>query len=149
MWRSAERVTGFLQRDPTEGAQPSESTVVYIAYDDAALYVAARLYDSGGMAQGNQFTRDFAEFLPEFPVRCLDRGFVGFDAAADHFQRRPVNRVFPLEDEPDISVLLHSEHAGSVFNLDELVNHLGPVWKYDTIFAKPHEIAVVNIPAGH
>src|SRR5436190_1220986 len=45
MWRSAERVTGFLQRDPTEGAQPSESTVVYIAYDDAALYVAARLYD--------------------------------------------------------------------------------------------------------
>jgi Domain of unknown function (DUF5916) len=46
MWQSAERVTGFLQRDPTEGAQPSESTVVYIAYDDAALYVAARLYDS-------------------------------------------------------------------------------------------------------
>jgi hypothetical protein len=46
MWQSAERVTGFLQRDPTEGAQPSESTVVYIAYDDAALYVAARLYDA-------------------------------------------------------------------------------------------------------
>jgi hypothetical protein len=46
MWRSAERITGFVQRDPTEGAQASESTVVYIAYDDAALYVAARLYDS-------------------------------------------------------------------------------------------------------
>jgi hypothetical protein len=46
MWQSAERVTGFLQRDPTEGAPPSESTVVYIAYDDAALYIAARLYDA-------------------------------------------------------------------------------------------------------
>ena len=46
MWQSAERVTGFLQRDPKEGEAASESTVVYIAYDDAALYIAARLYDS-------------------------------------------------------------------------------------------------------
>lgn len=45
IWQSAQRVTQFVQRDPTEGAAPSESTVVYIAYDDAALYVAARLYD--------------------------------------------------------------------------------------------------------
>ncbi len=46
LWRNAERVTGFLQRDPNEGAVPSESTVVYVAYDDGALYVAARLYDA-------------------------------------------------------------------------------------------------------
>ncbi|HEV8264514.1 MAG TPA: DUF5916 domain-containing protein [Gemmatimonadales bacterium] len=46
LWQSAERVAGFLQRDPKEGEAASESTVVYIAYDDAALYVAARLYDS-------------------------------------------------------------------------------------------------------
>jgi hypothetical protein len=46
LWRDAERVTGFVQRDPTEGAVPSESTVVYVAYDDGALYIAARLYDS-------------------------------------------------------------------------------------------------------
>jgi len=45
-WQSAERINGFTQRDPTEGAVPSESTVVYIAYDDAALYIGARLYDS-------------------------------------------------------------------------------------------------------
>ena len=45
-WQSAERITGFTQRDPNEGAAPSESTVVYIAYDDAALYIGARLYDS-------------------------------------------------------------------------------------------------------
>jgi len=46
MWQSAERVSAFLQRDPKEGEAASESTMVYIAYDDAALYIAARLYDS-------------------------------------------------------------------------------------------------------
>ncbi|MGH7700720.1 MAG: DUF5916 domain-containing protein, partial [Gemmatimonadales bacterium] len=46
-WRLAQRVTDFVQRDPHEGAAPTESTVVYLAYDDAAIYVAARLYDSG------------------------------------------------------------------------------------------------------
>jgi len=46
LWQSAERISAFVQRDPKEGEAPSESTVVYIAYDDAALYIAARLYDS-------------------------------------------------------------------------------------------------------
>jgi len=46
IWQAAERVTGFLQRDPNEGTQPTESTVVYVAYDDAALYIGARMYDS-------------------------------------------------------------------------------------------------------
>jgi hypothetical protein len=46
LWQTAERISGFTQRDPTEGAAPTESTVVYIAYDDAALYIGARLYDA-------------------------------------------------------------------------------------------------------
>ena len=46
IWRTAERVTGFLQRDPLEGTAPSESTVVFVAYDDAAIYVGARMYDA-------------------------------------------------------------------------------------------------------
>ncbi len=46
VWRQAIGVSHFTQSDPIEGAQPSESTVVYVAYDDAALYVAARLYDA-------------------------------------------------------------------------------------------------------
>ena len=45
-WQAAQRIAGFTQRDPTEGAVATESTVVFIAYDDAAIYVAARLYDS-------------------------------------------------------------------------------------------------------
>src|SRR5204862_4477936 len=46
LWQTAERVTAFTQRDPTQGAVPTESTVVYITYDDAALYIGARLYDA-------------------------------------------------------------------------------------------------------
>jgi len=36
----------FIQSDPTDGAQPTEKTTVWVAYDEKALYVAARLYDS-------------------------------------------------------------------------------------------------------
>lgn len=38
--------SGFIQREPHEGQPASEQTEVWFAYDDAALYVAARLYDS-------------------------------------------------------------------------------------------------------
>ena len=36
----------FVQSDPHDGAQPTERTIVWVAYDDQALYVAARLLDS-------------------------------------------------------------------------------------------------------
>jgi hypothetical protein len=45
-WQSAQAHAGFLQRDPVEGAPPSQRTEVRVAYDDDALYVAARMWDS-------------------------------------------------------------------------------------------------------
>jgi hypothetical protein len=36
----------FTQVDPNDGTEPSEKTMVWVAYDDQALYVAAYLYDS-------------------------------------------------------------------------------------------------------
>jgi len=36
----------FVQSDPIDGADPTEKTMVWIAYDEEALYVAARLHDS-------------------------------------------------------------------------------------------------------
>ncbi len=38
--------TNFTQRDPNEGTPPTEKTEVWVAHDDAALYIAARMYDS-------------------------------------------------------------------------------------------------------
>lgn len=46
VWSGATHITGFVQRDPDEGKAATESTVVRIAYDDGAIYLAARMYDS-------------------------------------------------------------------------------------------------------
>lgn len=46
VWKKAFQITNFKQRDPIENAKPSQNTVVWVAYDDDALYVAARMYDS-------------------------------------------------------------------------------------------------------
>ncbi len=39
-------LTDFVQRDPLEGEEPTQRTEVWVAYDQSALYIAARLYDS-------------------------------------------------------------------------------------------------------
>lgn len=39
-------VGGFVQSEPDEGQPATQQTEVWVAYDDNALYVAARLYDS-------------------------------------------------------------------------------------------------------
>jgi hypothetical protein len=36
----------FTQRDPNEGKEPTEKTEVWVGYDDAAIYIAAKMYDS-------------------------------------------------------------------------------------------------------
>src|SRR5713101_8213649 len=46
VWQSGVPVTRFTQRDPVEGVPATERTEVRIAYDDEALYVGARMYDS-------------------------------------------------------------------------------------------------------
>jgi hypothetical protein len=44
-WTVAEPASDFTQRDPDEGKAPSERTEIRFLYDDAALYVAARMFD--------------------------------------------------------------------------------------------------------
>ncbi len=39
-------ISDFIMSDPHDGSQPTERTEVWVAYDEKALYVAARLYDS-------------------------------------------------------------------------------------------------------
>lgn len=45
VWSGLDPLTGFTQREPTEGAAVSQRTVVRIAYDDAAVYIGAWLFD--------------------------------------------------------------------------------------------------------
>ncbi len=45
-WKEAEPFNHFTQRDPTEGASPTQRTEVRVLYSDEALYVGARLWDT-------------------------------------------------------------------------------------------------------
>lgn len=45
VWQRA-GFTAFRQRDPEQGAAPTERTEAWVAFDDGALYVAARMFDS-------------------------------------------------------------------------------------------------------
>ena len=45
-WNRAQPIVEFVQRDPAEGAAPSQRTEARIAYDDEAIYVAVRAFDS-------------------------------------------------------------------------------------------------------
>ncbi|MED5198909.1 MAG: DUF5916 domain-containing protein, partial [Gemmatimonadota bacterium] len=45
-WAEAQILTGFIQREPSEGRPVSERTEVRITYDGEALYIGAWLFDS-------------------------------------------------------------------------------------------------------
>ena len=46
-WQAAQPVTAFRQQDPHEGEAAQQRTEVRFLYDDDALYIAARMSDSG------------------------------------------------------------------------------------------------------
>ena len=45
VWKEAVRVTKFYQREPVEGAEVSEATEAFLAYDSDMLYVGVRMHD--------------------------------------------------------------------------------------------------------
>jgi Domain of unknown function (DUF5916)/Carbohydrate family 9 binding domain-like len=59
IWSSVDSITDFRQREPTEGARATERTVVRVARDADALYVAVRAYgDARSMLHARQLRRD-------------------------------------------------------------------------------------------
>lgn len=57
VWALAEVITDFVQRDPNEGEPASERTEAWVLYDDGALYVGIRAYDSEPDRIVGQLTR--------------------------------------------------------------------------------------------
>ena len=76
VWGAATPITEFTQLDPNEGQPASEATEVYIAFDAQAIYVAARLLDSGPVAR-RLARRDAV-------VNDSDWFSVAFDSYHDH-----------------------------------------------------------------
>jgi len=56
-WGKAEPATNFLQKDPDEGKPATEATEVRFLYDDDALYVGARMFDSEPAKIAKRLTR--------------------------------------------------------------------------------------------
>jgi hypothetical protein len=55
-WAQSIPVSGFTQRDPDEGRPATDDTEIRILYDDAALYVGARMFDRDPSALGRRMT---------------------------------------------------------------------------------------------
>ena len=71
-WQDVIPITDFIQEEPGNGDEPSEKNIVYLTYDEKALYVGARLHDSN----------------PELIVQQLaphDDWYGAFDEVADWF----------------------------------------------------------------
>jgi len=56
-WQAAEPCSAFYQREPDQGSPARQRTEVRVLYDDDALYVGARLYDTRPDSIFKQLTR--------------------------------------------------------------------------------------------
>jgi hypothetical protein len=79
VWRRAQPATDFRQRDPDEGRPATERTEVRIAYDDAAIYVGARMFDSEPAKIARRLTRRDGD-----TDKIVDWIIIGLDPLHDH-----------------------------------------------------------------
>src|SRR5712664_2588074 len=78
-WATADSIDDFRQREPLEGSPATERTVVKVAHDADALYIAVRCSDSNmGGVQASQLRRD-ADLSSDDNVRLLIDSFDDLD----------------------------------------------------------------------
>lgn len=72
VWQAAEFVSDLRQKQPNEGAPPSERTEFAIVYDDRALYVGARMFFAERRALQAVMTRRDQTGSAEYIMLSLD-----------------------------------------------------------------------------
>lgn len=98
VWATAQPITDFVQKEPVEGAPPTERTEVRFVYGADALYVGARMYSSGGSESiqaplGRRDNVDLAEYIRVSLDTYLDRrtaysfGVTAAGVRLDHYHR--------------------------------------------------------------
>jgi hypothetical protein len=60
-WQKAAPITDFVQKEPTEGAAPTDAMDVRLVYDDDVLYIGARMFSKDGRIQAPLSRRDSTE----------------------------------------------------------------------------------------
>jgi uncharacterized protein DUF5916 len=71
-WLRASPVADFVQKEPTEGAAPSDAMEVRFLYDDNALFVGARMSSRDGAIQAPLARRDTGDTQAEYILISLD-----------------------------------------------------------------------------
>ena len=72
VWNDAVFVSDFLQKEPTEGGQPVDSTRIAIMYDDEALYIGAHMYCKNPQALRMHLDKHDVQGPAEQLIVCLD-----------------------------------------------------------------------------
>lgn len=71
-WQEVAPATGFIQTDPYDGESATERTLIYILYDDNALYVGARLQAADGDVRTRLGRRDTFMWDSDWLTIALD-----------------------------------------------------------------------------
>jgi len=101
-WSQALPITDFIQKEPDEGAPPTEDTEVRVVYDDDAIYIGARMHNRGGVPiQAPLGRRDGIEEQAEYLLLSLDtfldrRTAYSFGVSATGVR---IDRYHPQDDE--------------------------------------------------
>lgn len=73
IWKEAQPATGFVQREPKEGAPDSEGTEIRAVYDKEALYFGVSAFDrEPGKVVINDLIQDFPHTNSDMVSVCLD-----------------------------------------------------------------------------
>jgi hypothetical protein len=95
VYRTVQPIGGFIQTEPQPGEPATEATDVWIFFDDRAIYVAARCWDSAPESRwvANEMRRDNTNVVRNENVAVL------FDTYYDHrngfvFELSPVGGVY-------------------------------------------------------
>ena len=121
IWLKAPPVADFAQQEPTEGAPPGERMEVRFVFDEANLYVGARMYGARDTIQAPKGRRDDveqAEYLQVELDTFLDRrtaymfGVTASGVRQDHFHPSDNETDIDEQFDPVWAARTHIDDAG-------------------------------------
>ncbi len=128
-WQKATPITDFVQKEPTEGAAPTDAMDVRLVYDDDVLYIGARMSSRDGRIQAPLGRRD--------STAQAEHILISFDTFLD----RRTAVVFGVTAA---GVRLDRYH--STDNEDSFDSGFDPVWRAETQVSADHWTAELWIP---
>ena len=129
VWRQATPITDFIQKEPVEGAQPTDAMEVRIVYDDDVLYVGARMQSKDGRIQAPLGRRD--------NIDQAEHILVSFDTFLD----RRTASVFGVTAS---GVRIDRYHAND--QEESFDSGFDPVWRAETSISVDQWTAELWIP---